>query len=62
MHDGQLSSGPVQAPRDSAHGLEIVTTDRRAVDERRRAFEALRFKLEMRRVMIDTIHNAYRDA
>jgi len=52
----------VQAPRDSTQGLEIVTTYCRTVDEQRRAFEALRFKIEMLWVMIDTIYNAYRDA
>ncbi|HEX6533635.1 MAG TPA: pyrroloquinoline-quinone synthase PqqC [Gemmatimonadaceae bacterium] len=49
----------VQAPRDSAHGLEIVTTYCTTVDAQRRAFEALRFKIEMLWVMIDTIHHAY---
>src|SRR5919199_3041859 len=51
----------VQAPRDSAHGLEIVTTHCTTVETQRKAFEALAFKLEMLWVMIDTIHNAYRD-
>jgi pyrroloquinoline-quinone synthase len=51
----------VQAPRDSAHGLEIVTAHCTTVETQRRAFEALAFKLEMLWVMIDTIHNAYRE-
>ncbi len=50
-----------QAPRDSAHGLEIVTTYCTTVEQQQRAFEALRFKIEMLWVMIDTIHNAYRE-
>ena len=50
-----------QAPRDSSHGLEIVTTHCTTPETQRRAFEALAFKLEMLWVMIDTIHNAYRD-
>ncbi|HEU4641300.1 MAG TPA: pyrroloquinoline-quinone synthase PqqC [Gemmatimonadaceae bacterium] len=51
----------VQAPRDSAQGLEIVTTYCTTVETQRRAFEALKFKIEVLWVMIDTIHNAYRD-
>jgi pyrroloquinoline-quinone synthase len=51
----------VQAPRDVEHGLEIVTTHCTTVETQRRAFEALAFKLEMLWVMIDTIHNAYRE-
>ena len=31
------------------------------METQRRAFEALAFKLEMLWVMIDTIHNAYRE-
>jgi pyrroloquinoline-quinone synthase len=50
-----------QAPRDSAHGLEIVTTYCTTVESQQRAFEALKFKIEMLWVMIDTIHNAYRE-
>ena len=50
-----------QAPRDSTHGLEIVTAHCTTVDTQRKAFEALAFKLEMLWVMIDTIHNAYRE-
>ena len=50
-----------QAPRDSAHGLEIVTTHCLTVEQQQRAFEALRFKIEMLWAMIDTIHNAYRE-
>jgi pyrroloquinoline-quinone synthase len=48
-----------QAPRDSAHGLEIVTTRCTTVETQRKAFEALAFKLEMLWAMIDAIHNAY---
>jgi hypothetical protein len=32
------------------------------VETQQRAFHALAFKLEMLWVMIDTIHNAYREA
>jgi len=49
----------VQAPRDSAHGLEIVQTHCTTIETQRRAFEALAFKIEMLWVMIDTIHWAY---
>ena len=51
----------VQAPRDSQHGLEIVTTYCTTVEAQQRAFEALKFKIEMLWVLIDTIHNAYRE-
>ena len=51
----------VQAPRDSEHGLEIVTTYCTTVESQLRAFDALRFKIEMLWVLIDTIHNAYRE-
>jgi pyrroloquinoline-quinone synthase len=51
----------VQAPRDSQHGLEIVTTYCITVEAQQRAFEALKFKIEMLWVLIDTIHNAYRE-
>jgi pyrroloquinoline-quinone synthase len=51
----------VQAPRDSAHGLEIVTTYCTTLEMQQRAFAALEFKIEMLWVMIDTIHNAYRE-
>jgi len=51
----------VQAPRDSAYGLKIVTTYCTTVDQQARAFEALKFKIEMLWVMIDSIHNAYRE-
>lgn len=49
----------VQAPRDSAQALEIVTARCTTPDTQRRAFEALRFKLEMLWVMIDSIHHAF---
>jgi pyrroloquinoline-quinone synthase len=49
----------VQAPRDSAQGLEIVTAHCTTAETQRRAFGALAFKLEMLWVMIDTIHHAY---
>ena len=49
----------VQAPRDSAQALEIVTTRCTTPDTQRRAFEALQFKLEMLWVMIDSIHHAF---
>ena len=50
-----------QAPRDSRHGLELVQQYCTTLETQRRAFDALRFKLEMLWVMIDTIHNAYHD-
>jgi pyrroloquinoline-quinone synthase len=51
----------VQAPRDSRQGLRLVQQHCTTVDTQRRAFEALAFKLEMLWVMIDTIHQAYRE-
>lgn len=51
----------VQAPRDSAEGLAIVAAYCTTVETQHRAFEALRFKIEMLWVMIDAIHNAYRE-
>ncbi len=52
----------VQAPRDSEQGLRLVQERCTTVESQRRAFEALAFKLEMLWVMIDTIHNAYRES
>lgn len=52
----------VQAPRDSRQGLRLVQQHCTTVETQRRAFEALAFKLEMLWVMIDTIHQAYRDS
>jgi pyrroloquinoline-quinone synthase len=52
----------VQAPRDSAHGLEIVTTYCTTIESQRQAFDALKFKIEMLWVMIDTIHHAYQES
>jgi pyrroloquinoline-quinone synthase len=52
----------VQAPRDSQQGLRLVQQYCTTVESQRRAFEALAFKLEMLWVMIDTIHNAYRES
>jgi pyrroloquinoline-quinone synthase len=49
----------IQAPRDSAQGLDIVTQHCTTVEWQRRAFGALAFKIEMLWVMIDTIHHAY---
>ncbi len=49
----------IQAPRDSAQGLAIVTTRCTTVESQYRAFAALAFKIEMLWVMIDTIHHAY---
>jgi len=51
----------VQAPRDSEHGLHLVTTRCTTVELQQRAFEALAFKLEMLWAMIDVIHHAYAD-
>ena len=56
-----FNSRLTQAPRDSNHGLEIVTTYCTTVETQQRAFEALAFKIEMLWVMIDTIYNAYRE-
>jgi pyrroloquinoline-quinone synthase len=50
-----------QAPRDSRHGLILVQQHCTTIETQYRAFDALRFKLEMLWAMIDTIHNAYRD-
>jgi pyrroloquinoline-quinone synthase len=50
-----------QAPRDSRHGLHLVQRHCTTVETQYRAFDALRFKLEMLWAMIDTIHHAYRD-
>ena len=52
----------VQAPRDSQQGLRLVQQHCTTVETQRRAFEALAFKLEMLWVMIDTIHNAYKES
>ncbi|HEU4680867.1 MAG TPA: pyrroloquinoline-quinone synthase PqqC [Gemmatimonadales bacterium] len=52
----------VQAPRDSRQGLRLVQQYCITVDSQRRAFDALAFKLEMLWVMIETIHNAYRES
>ena len=49
----------VQAPRDSAQGLAIVTAHCTTAETQLRAFTALAFKIEMLWVMIDTIHHAY---
>lgn len=49
----------VQAPRDSAQGLEIVTEHCVTVEQQQRAFHALRFKIEMLWAMIDAIHTGY---
>ena len=51
----------VQAPRDSQQGLRLVQQHCTTAEAQRRAFEALAFKLEMLWVMIETIHNAYRE-
>jgi pyrroloquinoline-quinone synthase len=51
----------VQAPRDSRQGLRLVQQYCTTIESQDRAFQALAFKLEMLWVMIDTIHNAYRD-
>jgi pyrroloquinoline-quinone synthase len=50
-----------QAPRDSRHGLFLVQQHCTTVETQYRAFDALRFKLEVLWTMIDTIHHAYRD-
>jgi len=49
----------VQAPRDSAQGLDIVTQHCTTSESQLRAFQALAFKIEMLWVLIDTIHHAY---
>jgi pyrroloquinoline-quinone synthase len=50
-----------QAPRDSAHGLEIVRAHCTTVDTQRRAFAVLAFKLDVLWVMLDTIDFASRE-
>jgi pyrroloquinoline-quinone synthase len=52
----------IQAPRDSQQGLRLVQQHCTTVESQHRAFQALAFKLEMLWVMIDTIHNAYRES
>jgi pyrroloquinoline-quinone synthase len=52
----------VQAPRDVNHGLRIVREWATTAERQRKVFESLAFKLEMLWAMIDTIHNAYREA
>jgi len=52
----------IQAPRDSEHGLHLVTTRCTTVELQRCAFEALAFKLELLWAMIDTIHHAYSES
>ncbi len=47
-----------QAPRDSRHGLVLVQEHCTTIETQYRAFDALRFKLEMLWAMIDTIHHA----
>jgi pyrroloquinoline-quinone synthase len=49
----------IQAPRDSGQGLAIVQRHCTTVETQNKAFQALRFKIEMLWVMIDTIHHAY---
>jgi pyrroloquinoline-quinone synthase len=51
----------VQAPRDSRQGLRLVQHHCRTPESQLRVFQALAFKLEMLWLMIDTIHNAYRE-
>ena len=51
----------VQAPRDSGQGLAVVRAHCTTVESQRRAFDALRFKIEMLWVLIDAVHNAYRE-
>jgi pyrroloquinoline-quinone synthase len=51
----------VQAPRDSSQGLAIVREHCTTVESQRRAFAALRFKIEMLWVLIDAVHNGYRE-
>jgi len=41
--------------------LAIVTAYCTTVEAQQRAFDALRFKIEMLWAMIDTIYHAYRD-
>jgi pyrroloquinoline-quinone synthase len=51
----------VQAPRDSRQGLAIVRAHCTTVETQQRAFDALRFKIEMLWVLIDAVHNGYRE-
>jgi pyrroloquinoline-quinone synthase len=50
-----------QAPRDSGHGLALVRQHCTTVETQYRAFDALRFKLDVLWAMIDAIHHAYAD-
>jgi pyrroloquinoline-quinone synthase len=51
----------VQAPRDSRQAIDVVRRFCTTVDGQRRAFEALAFKITMLWVLVDAIHNAYRE-
>jgi pyrroloquinoline-quinone synthase len=48
-----------QAPRDSQHGLEIVTTRCRTREEQEKALAALDFKLDVLWSLLDAIHYEY---
>ncbi|HEX5831018.1 MAG TPA: pyrroloquinoline-quinone synthase PqqC [Gemmatimonadaceae bacterium] len=51
----------VQAPRDSRQAMDIVRRFCTTTDTQRQAFEALAFKITMLWVLVDAIHNAYRE-
>jgi len=51
----------VQAPRDSRQAIDIVRRFCTTTDSQRAAFDALAFKITMLWVLIDAIHNAYRE-
>ncbi len=48
-----------QAPRDSAHALEVVTEHCRSTDEQERAVAALSFKCDVLWSVLDAIDRAY---
>jgi len=50
-----------QAPRDSQQGLRLVNQYCTTVESQRRALEAVAFHIEQLWVMLDAIHNAYRE-
>jgi len=50
-----------QAPRDSAHALQVVTEHCRTLEEQARAVAALSFKCDVLWSMLDAIDHAYAD-
>jgi pyrroloquinoline-quinone synthase len=50
-----------QAPRDSAHALQVVTEHCRTAEEQARAVAALSFKCDVLWSLLDAIDHAYAD-